>query len=156
MNLKVGGLAVTILVLSGVACKQRAELPTPPPETRPAESFQNKRAEGQFTACKSNLKNMGVACEMYAVDWDGLYPAEPSVLTPNYLKALPQCPAADADTYTESYQSNLTEVLKDRQKKGQESELQSTYAFHCLGHHHEMIGKGENKPAYDSVRGLVE
>lgn len=35
-------------------------------------NFIRARAQGQFTACKSNLKNVGVALEMYSSDHAGV------------------------------------------------------------------------------------
>ena len=37
-------------------------------------NFIRARAQGQLTACKSNLKNIGTAMEMYSTDWGGKYP----------------------------------------------------------------------------------
>ena len=37
-------------------------------------NFIRARAQGQLTACKSNLKNIGTAMEMYSTDWSGKYP----------------------------------------------------------------------------------
>lgn len=56
-------------------------------------NFQHARAEGQLTACGSNLKNIGTASEMYFVDHD-VYPSQLTSLTPEYLKQLPLCPAS--------------------------------------------------------------
>ena len=61
-------------------------------------------------ACKSNLKVLSTALEMYSTDWNGLYPEQLSQLTPNYLKTIPRCPKIDRDTYTGSY--SLTEKSK--------------------------------------------
>ena len=45
------------------------------------------------TVCQSTLKNLGTAVEMYQTDWDGQLPRDIWVLTPNYLKTIPSCPA---------------------------------------------------------------
>ena len=37
-------------------------------------NFIRARAQGQLTACKSNLKNIGTAMEKYSTDWGGKYP----------------------------------------------------------------------------------
>jgi hypothetical protein len=37
---------------------------------------------GQLTACKSNLKNLGTAMEMYSTDWSGHYPRPISRTSP--------------------------------------------------------------------------
>ena len=44
-------------------------------------NFVRARAQGQLTACKSNLKNVGTALEMYAVDHNGRYPTQLTLLT---------------------------------------------------------------------------
>lgn len=49
--------------------------------------------------CKANLKNLGSALEMYSQDWEGLYPRDLALLTPNYIKTIPECPEAMAVTY---------------------------------------------------------
>jgi hypothetical protein len=67
-------------------------------------NFVRARSRSGLTACKSNLKNIGTACEMYGTDWKGLYPKEMSLLTPNYLKTIPSCPHAGRDTYSASYE----------------------------------------------------
>lgn len=41
--------------------------------------------------CQSNLKNIGTALEMWAVDHEGERPASLSQLTPTYLPSLPDC-----------------------------------------------------------------
>ena len=49
------------------------------------------RSRGGLTQCKSNLKNIGTALEMYSTDYEGKYPSGLSSLVPNYLKAIPDC-----------------------------------------------------------------
>lgn len=57
------------------------------------------RITGQWDYCISNLKNISAALEMYAVDNKGSYPLRLSQLPPSkYLKSIPTCPAAEADT----------------------------------------------------------
>ena len=67
--------------------------------------FFRDRAGGMLTACKSNLKNIGTACAMYAADNKGQFPRSLWLLTPNYLKSIPTCPAAGRDTYTGRFES---------------------------------------------------
>lgn len=66
-------------------------------------NFVRARSRGSLTACKSNLKNLGTAAEMYSMDWDQRYPPRIGLLTPNYLKTIPECPNVGRDTYSESY-----------------------------------------------------
>lgn len=101
-------------------------------------NFGTARARGQATACKSNLKNIGTALEMYSTDYSGRYPASAAMLTPNYLKTIPNCPAAGKDTYSETLKVTASP---------------DTYQFHCAGHHHSMLQA--DHPKYNSQEGLV-
>jgi hypothetical protein len=104
-------------------------------------NFRRAKAQGQVTACKSNLRNIGVALEMYATDNRGRYPDTLAKLTPNYLKAIPTCPAAGRDTYSEGYTSTATP---------------DTYAFCCKGYYHKAAGYEPDFPRYNSTEGLIE
>ena len=55
------------------------------------------RASGSMSACTANLKNQGTALEMYATDYDGLYPSSLHALSPDYLRRLPTCPSTDLE-----------------------------------------------------------
>lgn len=63
-------------------------------------NFIRARAQGQLTSCKSALKNIATAVEMYATDYSGRYPTALTVATPNYLRSVPSCPVAGAYTYS--------------------------------------------------------
>lgn len=65
-------------------------------------NFLPAKPSGQLTACKSNLRNIATALEMYATDYSGSFPTSMDTLTPNYLRTVPTCPAAGRDTYTNS------------------------------------------------------
>lgn len=103
------------------------------------------RAQSQLTACKSNLKNIGTALEMYSEDHKAQYPARLDALTPNYLKTLPHCPAARSDTYSASYS---TKDLKEKKEP--------YYSVACQGENHKRAGVAPNYPAYNPENGLVE
>lgn len=107
--------------------------------------------QGRLTACKSNLKNIATACEMYATDNKGLYPPNLGLLTPNYLKIIPNCPSARVDTYSPTYQSFAP---SDDQEA--EATTVAAYTFYCRGKHHEKASTPENFPQYDSYQGLME
>ncbi|MDO5295234.1 MAG: zinc ribbon domain-containing protein [bacterium] len=105
-------------------------------------NFVRARAEGHYTACKSNLKNIGTACEMYCCDHEGRYPESLAELTTgengSYLKLIPTCPAGSgAYGYKKATGPDL-------------------FVVYCAGHHHEALDIPENRPAYDSVTGLIE
>lgn len=102
--------------------------------------------QGRLTACKSNLKNISTACEMYASDNEGRYPVSLSVLTQgSYLKTIPTCPAAGADTY----QNYVVSVRPDN------------FSVACCGNFHAKAyagyaGDSTNFPAYFGSYGLLE
>ena len=102
-------------------------------------NFLRARAQGQFTACQSNCKNMGTALEMYSTDDYGHYPTTMTALTPNYLKIIPTCASAATDYYSGSYQSTT---------------IPDAYSFYCSGANHTVLGIGANYPAYNSTAGL--
>ncbi|MCR5661540.1 MAG: hypothetical protein K6G50_05370 [bacterium] len=101
---------------------------------------------GKAIACRANLKNIGVALEMYAADNGGLYPPDLKHLVnsasgENYLRLIPECPAAGKDTYSASYKHGTG---PDR------------YLVYCSGRNHEDAGMEENAPAMASKTGLHE
>ena len=97
--------------------------------------------QGQSTACKSNLKNVGTACEMYATDNAGRYPQSLDKLTPSYLKTIPTCPTAGANTYSDNYVG---------------SALPDIFTVFCHGSFHGNVGMSPNYPQYNALNGLVE
>ena len=102
------------------------------------KNFARAQAQRNLTACKSNLKNIGTACEMYSTDFGGNYPPSLKLLTPNYLKKIPQCPAAPKPTYT--YQMAVKP---------------DAYTAVCKGGHHKMVGMEADFPKYSSLTGLI-
>lgn len=108
-------------------------------------NFVRARGQGHLTACKSNLKNIGTACEMYSTDNSGRYPTALSALTSGamggYLKTIPTCPAAGADTYTDSYSVGSNPDV---------------FTVYCNGTNHAAVDVEANLPKYDSVQGLIE
>jgi len=106
-------------------------------------NFIRARAQGQATACKSNLKNIGTALEMYSTDNSGRFPTNPSTLTPNYLKSIPTCPSVGTVSYTTA---GFTSVS-----------VPDAYTVVCSGaSNHSGAGYGANYPQYTSTQGLVE
>lgn len=97
------------------------------------------RSRSQLTACQSNLRNIGNALEMYNVDYTGRYPTAFSVLTPNYIKTIPECPIAGADTYSGSYSSEITP---------------DSFEIYCQGNFHAGFTPADY-PKFDSSQGLV-
>lgn len=114
-----------------------------------AELLEKGRTHGKFTACKSNLKNIATAMEMYSTDWRGKFPPVESglsLLTPNYLRTIPTCPAAGTATY--SYAG------------GPDAELngygyQDYYELRCVGGNHTSVGAEGDLPVYTAIVGLI-
>ncbi len=104
------------------------------------------RAAGQLTACKSNMKNIATGLEMWSSDHAGHYPDSLSSLVPDYLKAIPECPAAGADTYSQTYR-----------KYRPDDQAYEGYEFYCQGYHHDGVpGLAADYPRYNSYDGLLE
>lgn len=104
-------------------------------------NFIRARAQGQVTACKSNLKNIGTALEMYSTDNAGRFPTGLTKLTPNYLKVIPTCPSIGSDTYTTGFSSTSNP---------------DAYTVVCSGTQHTGVGLAANYPQYTSTQGLIE
>lgn len=106
------------------------------------------RAQGKLTACKSNLRNLATALEMYAEEHKGHHPASlEALLSGNYLKYIPTCPAAGELTYTD--------YKLVRTSAGEEFQLS------CVGDHHRDAYRAfpdpsVNFPHYSSRLGLVD
>ena len=103
-------------------------------------NFVQARSQGQLTACKSNLKNVATAMEMYASDNAGFYPTALAKLTPNYLRLIPSCPAGNQDTYSSSLRC---------------AARPDGFTVFCQGSNHSAL-VSENYPQYNSFEGLVE
>jgi hypothetical protein len=108
-------------------------------------NFARARGQGELTACKSNLKNIGTALEMWAIDNEGKFPESLGQLTPEYLREIPACPAAGLDTYSAAY------TVTPR-----EGNDLNDYEVSCGGHHHADVGLEEGYPRYNSEQGLIE
>ncbi len=104
-------------------------------------NFIRSRAQGQVTACKANLKNIGTALEMYAHDGGGRFPTVITDLTPNYLKMIPTCPSVGYGTYRGGFAS---------------ASNPDAYTFVCSGDNHAGVGLSTHYPQYNSAQGLIE
>lgn len=113
-------------------------------------NFLKARAQGQLTACKSNLKNIGTAAEMYATDNGGRYPQQETDFTATdagsgagggaYMKSIPMCPAAgDASNYKVTI-----------------SERPDYFGVQCIGENHKAAGIKTDFPQFDSIASLME
>ena len=92
---------------------------------------------GSLTACKSNLKNMATALELYASDFGGRYPPRLEQLSKgSYLKQIPTCPAAGEMTYTNYHASQNPD----------------DYHLACSGDNHAKAYTGYSAPSYGYPR----
>lgn len=110
-------------------------------------NFVRARARGQLTNCKSNLKNIGTAMEMYSTDYSGKYPTSMALLTPKYLKTIPECPAAGRISYEATFGQGVAYNSNN---------FQEYYFIECKGDHHANVSVPENYPQYDGIQGLIE
>jgi hypothetical protein len=99
-----------------------------------------------LTGCKSNLKNIGTASEMYSTDNKGDYAPSLARLTPNYLRLIPTCPSVERNTYSRGYTAINSHV-------GQTP--YNAYTVVCTGNNHVEHGLPRNYPQYTSVQGLI-
>jgi hypothetical protein len=103
--------------------------------------YLRERCQGPVTACKSNLKNIGTALEMYSTDNGGRFPPALSALAPNYLTQIPSCPTIGRETYSISYERHADP---------------DAYTVYCAGFNHGGSGLGPDLPAYTSTQGLLD
>lgn len=113
-------------------------------------NFIRARVTGPRTPiCRSNLKTMGTAMEMYSTDNRGKYPTDPSLmpLTPNYLKTIPPCPWGSQRPYRVSMGPKApinTQAYQDY------------YLFECVEPIHQSWGIPEGYPGYNGIVGLMD
>jgi len=97
-----------------------------------------------MNGCVENVRNLNSALAKYR-DGRGEYPASMAGLTPDYIRKIPVCPAAGADTYSQGYK---------RTDEGREC------SFCCKGCNHSYrifsirIFAREDYPDFNSARDL--
>ena len=111
-----------------------------------APNFIRSRSGGRMVACKSSLKNLGTAMEMYSSDWSGKYPSTLAQLTPNYLKTLPECSSVSRVTYK----------LSTGNTAYNSAGFEDYYFLWCDSDNHANIGLSPGYPQYDGIQGLIE
>lgn len=104
---------------------------------------EREHAESDLTSCKSNLKTIGTACEMYATDHAGRYPQNLEVLlAPSdaqpYFKRMPTCPTSPDCYYDYDYNT-----------------CPDTYTLQCKGNHRDDYIE-EGYPKFSATEGLIE
>jgi hypothetical protein len=111
-----------------------------PETTMSVLEFRKKLSEGEMTRCKSNLKNLATAVEMWSTDNRGRYPKKVESVVPNYIKEIPRCPRVYEDTYSASYKATADPAF---------------FEFSCKGEHHKAAGVPADYPRYNSTVGLI-
>lgn len=111
-------------------------------------TFIRCRCQSSLTACKTNLKNIGTALEMYSSN-NGSYPKDLSGLTPDYLKAIPKC--STGKPYQASISSGAYQVTCSGGWHGRGG-LTGTHSAAS----HTQVKTAPNSPAYSSSEGLLE
>ena len=102
-----------------------------------------EQAKNDFISCKSNLKNIGIACEMYATDNAGCYPQNLDILLAPpgcqpYLYKMPTCPTSPDCYYDYDYNTRP-----------------DTYTLQCKGNHKDYYIE-EGYPKFTATEGLIE
>jgi hypothetical protein len=97
----------------------------------------------KLQTCQANLKNIASALELYGADHPGHLPPQLSGLCPEYLRRVPHCPAANRDTYSESFEL----------QNSNDPDLPPSFRLSCSGGHHLGLAEAD-APAYDSEQGL--
>ena len=66
-------------------------------------NFLRAQSRREFMSCRSNLKNIGLALEIYTHQEKKVYPDSLKSLVPDILVSIPPCPAAGEDVYSQTY-----------------------------------------------------
>ncbi len=107
------------------------------------------------SACKSKLKNIGTALEMYATDHGGQYPDSLELLTPVYLTQLPTClPAALQQPVRGLYESIYD--LEFGPYGYERTQEPDDYRLWCPSGAHTWASIQRGYPQYEGMTGLVE
>lgn len=93
--------------------------------------IKSRRTPGQLTACRSHMKEVAIALELYASENGGHYPKSlEELVRVKYVQQLPTCPAAQKMTYTDYRVATRPD----------------SFSFSCVGDHHRQV-YGKPAPA---------
>ena len=107
------------------------------------------------TNCESNLKNLGTAVEMFAVDNNGKLPGSLEDLTPEYLKEIPRCMnSLKKGSFAARHYQKLHGISTEGYKY-EVSNRDKRYTVYCKGTTHSFFNYPENYPQYTSSEGLM-
>lgn len=104
-------------------------------------NFVRARSNARLSSCDSNLRNLSAAVSLYANDNDKRFPDTLDLVTPHYIKAIPSCPSAGSDTYSEGFGSRSNP---------------DNFTIFCKGSFHVDLGVAQDHPQIYFDRGLVE
>ncbi|MCE1247254.1 MAG: hypothetical protein LWY06_11470 [Firmicutes bacterium] len=111
-----------------------------------------QQSRRHYRECKANLEIIGIAIYKYADDHNGKCPFSLEDLVPDYLPAIPCCPAAGKNTYSRLYRKSDVNC-----------------SFCCAGGHHKVYippfirgmevfrhnDAPENRPGYTASGGVI-
>jgi Tfp pilus assembly protein PilE len=98
--------------------------------------FMRARQQGQWAACRSNLKKLSTAVELYAEDNRKQLPESLVDLVPRYMTSLPMCPAARQFRYR--YTCN---------------QRADNYTIYCCGNAHRPVA-ADDRPRFSKLKGF--
>jgi hypothetical protein len=88
----------------------------------------------QLDLCRSNVREISRALEMYSSDSAGRYPPNLDALVRSgHIQAIPTCPAAGFDNYSSTYHA---------------SAKPDGFSFGCAGRHHGEPSRAKTYPAW--------
>lgn len=88
----------------------------------------------QLDLCRSNVRGLSRALEMYASDFGGHYPPKLDILVKSgHIQAIPTCPTAGLDNYSSTYHA---------------SAKPDGFSFGCAGRHHGEPSRAKTYPAW--------
>lgn len=97
--------------------------------------------------CKSNLSKIGTALEKYSFDHNGEYPASLDALVPKYVEAVPDCPAAGAQTYRAKFGPSAPKNSHGSKQY---------YYIECAGANHTRAAVKAGLPAFNGSDVFIE
>jgi len=107
-----------------------------------AHSTYKNHHNDQLGTCKSNLRALGLAMEMYSTDNSARYPDNFADLVPEYIDQIPQCPASTEASY-------ILHLGPDA--PWNDAGFSDYYYICCAGQNHLQAGVPKNLPATNSI-----
>jgi predicted Ser/Thr protein kinase len=120
-------------------------------------NFNRARIDGAAISCKSNMKTLAQALEMYQGEHERLYPPSLGALTPMYLKTLPVCmltifPDVEVPYFPEPWWKKLPPCSYSYERNN----WCDNYTITCHAPIHEKLCGSPGFPLYCADFGLFE